>query len=76
MFASLSLEPQSPRTGGERGFHLIQMVDWLMLVSPTVAGKLVMVRRYRHGPRLGSLEVPGGLHDGVAERPEEGVVRY
>jgi 8-oxo-dGTP pyrophosphatase MutT (NUDIX family) len=65
----------SPRTGGERNFYLLHMVDWLMAVPLTVDGKLVMVRQYRHGSRAASLEVPGGLHDGAGERPEQGAAR-
>jgi ADP-ribose pyrophosphatase len=66
---------RSPRTGGERDFHVIHMVDWLMVVTLTADGKLVLVRQYRHGSRETGLEVPGGLHDGTGERPEQGAVR-
>lgn len=68
---------RSPRTGGERDFHVIRMVDWLMVVALTVDHKLVMVRQYRHGSRETSLEVPGGLHDGdaAAESTEQGAAR-
>mgnify|MGYP001175412193 FL=1 len=68
---------RSPRTGGERDFHVIRMVDWLMVVPLTEDKKLVMVRQYRHGSREASLEVPGGLHDGAKaeESPEQGAAR-
>ena len=66
---------RSPRTGGEREFHVVHMVDWLMVVTLTANGKLVLVRQYRHGSREAGLEVPGGLHDGTGERPEQGAVR-
>lgn len=66
---------RSPRTGGERDFTVIHMADWLMVVPLTSDGKLVLVRQYRHGSREVSLEVPGGLHDGGGERPEEGAAR-
>ena len=68
---------RSPRTGGERDFHVIRMVDWLMVVPLTEEKKLVMVRQYRHGSREASLEVPGGLHDGdtAEESPEQGAAR-
>lgn len=66
---------RSPRTGGERDFYLVGMADWLMTVALTTDGKLVLVRQYRHGSRETSLEVPGGLHDGAGERPEEGAAR-
>lgn len=68
---------RSPRTGGERDFHVIRTADWLMAVPLTEDKKLVMVRQYRHGSREASLEVPGGLHDGdtAAESPEQGAAR-
>jgi len=68
---------RSPRTGSERDFHVIRMVDWLMVVPLTEDNKLVMVRQYRHGSRQNSLEVPGGLHDGEepAETTEQGAAR-
>lgn len=68
---------RSPRTGSERDFHVIRMVDWLMAVPLTEDNKLVMVRQYRHGSRETSLELPGGLHGGhtADESPEQGAAR-
>ena len=66
---------RSPRTGEERNFHLVHMVDWLMVVPLTKDGKLVMVRQYRHASRAASLEVPGGLHDAAGESAELGSAR-
>ena len=65
----------SPRTGGACDFHLIHMADWLMVVSLTREGRLLLVRQYRHGSREAGLEVPGGLHDRDGEGPEQGAVR-
>jgi len=65
----------SPRTGEAHDFYLVHMVDWLMAVPLTVDGKLVMVRQYRHGSREAGLEVPGGLHNGAGEQPEQGAAR-
>lgn len=62
---------RSPRTGQERDFHVIHMVDWLMVVAVTARSELVMVRQYRHGSREASLEVPGGLHDAAAAEAEQ-----
>ncbi len=66
---------RSPRTQDERSFYVVHMADWLLVVALTVAGKLLMVRQYRHGARAAGLEVPGGLHDRAGERPEEGAAR-
>ena len=68
---------RSPRTGGERDFHVIRMVDWLIAMPLTEDHKLVMVRQYRHCSREESLEVPGGLHHAEisAESAEQGAAR-
>lgn len=70
---------RSPRTGEEQDFHVIWMVDWLMVVALDTAGRLVMVRQYRHAARESSLEVPGGLHndDGNVppQLPQQGAAR-
>ena len=68
-------QARSPRTGGERSFYIVHMTDWLMVVPLTSAGRLVLVRQYRHGAREPGLEVPGGLHDGAGESPEQGAAR-
>jgi 8-oxo-dGTP pyrophosphatase MutT (NUDIX family) len=65
----------SPRTGEERNFDVLHMVDWLMVVPLTSDGRLILVRQYRHGTREAGLEVPGGLHDAADVRPEEGAAR-
>lgn len=66
---------RSPRTGREHDFHVVHMVDWLVVVPLTVQGELVLVRQYRHGSRQMSLELPGGLHDGADETAQAGAVR-
>ena len=69
----------SPRTGEELNFNVIRMADWLMVVALDQAGRLVMVRQYRHGSRAFSLEVPGGLHNddhhADPQQPEQGAAR-
>lgn len=66
---------QSPRTGQQRDFHVLHMADWLSVLPLTDSGEVVMVRQYRHGSRRDSLELPGGLHDGVGEQPDHGAAR-
>lgn len=66
---------RSPRTGEERNFHVVHMMDWLIVVPLTMDRRLVMVRQYRHGSRAASLEVPGGLHDAAGESAETGAAR-
>ncbi|NUP85207.1 MAG: NUDIX hydrolase [Burkholderiaceae bacterium] len=66
---------QSPRTGQARDFHVLHMADWLSVLPLTTSGQVVMVRQYRHGSRRDSLELPGGLHDGIDEQPDRGAAR-
>ncbi len=66
---------RSPRTGREHDFHVVHMVDWLMVVPLTAQAELVLVRQYRHGSRQMSLELPGGLHDGAEEAAQAGAAR-
>ncbi len=66
---------RSPRTGTDWDFHVVHMVDWLMVVPVTGDGRLVLVRQYRAGARETGLELPGGLHDVAGEQPAEGAAR-
>lgn len=75
LFSVTQDRTRSPRTGTEVDVYVVHMVDWLLTVPITMDGKLVLVRQYRHGSRLPSLEFPGGLHDTAAEGPERGAAR-
>jgi ADP-ribose diphosphatase len=75
LFSVTQDRTRSPRTGVEQDVYVIHMVDWLMTVPLTAEGDLVMVRQYRHGSREASLEIPGGLHDGARESPQDGAAR-
>lgn len=75
LFSVTKDRTRSPRTGAECDVHVIHMVDWLMTVPLTAEGELVLVRQYRHGSRTVSLELPGGLHHGAGEQPEQGAAR-
>jgi 8-oxo-dGTP pyrophosphatase MutT (NUDIX family) len=44
-------------------FYLYNFPDFCHAAAVTEAGKLVLVRQYRHGARLVSLELPGGAVD-------------
>ena len=66
---------RSPRTGASRDFHVVRIADFVMAVALTEDRQLVMVRQYRHGSRAASLEIPGGLHDGTGETPQQGAMR-
>lgn len=59
---------------GIEGFYLFNSQDFAHAVTVTKAGRLVMVRQYRHGARRASLETPGGLVD-PGESPQAAAAR-
>lgn len=60
----------SPRDGRSHAFYRIASPDWVNVVALTRDEELVLVRQFRHGSRVVTLEIPGGLVD-PGETPEE-----
>jgi ADP-ribose pyrophosphatase len=54
---------ESPLTGKPHPFFRIESPEWVNVVALTTADELVMVRQFRHGSRIVTLEIPGGLID-------------
>ena len=54
---------QSPFTGKDHAFYVINSVDWVNLVPITADNELVCIRQYRHGTEEITLEIPGGMVD-------------
>lgn len=54
---------QSPRTGKDFNFYVIDSVNWVNVVPVTPDNQLVMVEQYRHGSKTVELEIPGGMMD-------------
>ena len=55
-------------------YYVLEYPDWANAVAITKDNKVVMVRQYRHGADIISLEIPGGVID-PGELPEEGIKR-
>ncbi len=53
----------SPTTGEAHPFYRIESPDWVNVVALTPRDELVLVRQFRHGPRLITREIPGGIVD-------------
>jgi 8-oxo-dGTP pyrophosphatase MutT (NUDIX family) len=64
----------SPRTGDAHPFYRIESPAWVNVVALTAEEELVMVRQFRHGSRVVTLEIPGGLVD-PGETPAEAAGR-
>jgi len=54
---------ESPLTGEPHPFYRIESPPWVNIVALTEAEELVLVRQFRHGSRVVTLEIPGGLVD-------------
>jgi 8-oxo-dGTP pyrophosphatase MutT (NUDIX family) len=66
---------QSPRTGDEHDFFVLDAGDWVNIVPITAEGDVVLIRQYRHGVGDFTLEVPGGMVDPTDPSPLEAARR-
>lgn len=66
---------QSPRTGRQHGFLVLDSRDWINVVPVTPAGSLVLIRQFRHGTASMVWEVPGGMMDEEDGSPVEAARR-
>lgn len=55
-------------------YYVLEYPNWVTAVALTEDNKIIMVRQYRHGGNIISLEIPGGVIDGD-ESPENAVKR-
>jgi 8-oxo-dGTP pyrophosphatase MutT (NUDIX family) len=61
---------QSPRTGREHEFVVMETPNWVNVVAVTPDQLMVLVEQYRHGSDTVELEIPGGLMDPGDASPE------
>ena len=54
---------ESPRTGKEHEFYVIESPDWVNIAAVTEDDNLVFIRQFRHGISGSTLEIPGGMVD-------------
>ena len=55
-------------------YYVLEYPNWVNAVALTAENKVILVRQYRHGGDIISLEVPGGVIDGD-EAPEFAIKR-
>ncbi len=55
-------------------YYVLEYPNWVNAIAVTKEHKIIMVRQYRHGADIISLEVPGGVIDGD-ESPEVAIKR-
>ncbi|MBI5775090.1 MAG: NUDIX hydrolase [Verrucomicrobia bacterium] len=66
---------QSPRTGRNHDFFVIETFNWVNVIAVTPDDKLVMVEQYRHGTNTVELELPGGVMEAGETSPVAAGVR-
>ena len=64
----------SPITGQEHEFFVIEAPDWVNIVAVTDEGEVLLIRQYRHGTGVETIEIPGGVID-PGETPLEAARR-
>jgi 8-oxo-dGTP pyrophosphatase MutT (NUDIX family) len=62
---------QSPRTGREHEFVVMDAANWVNVVAVTPDHQMVLVEQYRHGSDTVELEIPGGVMDARDASPVE-----
>jgi 8-oxo-dGTP pyrophosphatase MutT (NUDIX family) len=61
---------ESPRTGRQHEFMVMDTANWVNVVAVTPDQLMVMVEQYRHGSDTVELEIPGGIMDARDASPE------
>ena len=64
---------QSPRTGQQHRFIVLDMPNWVNVIALTPEQKVVLIHQYRHGTEAIALEIPGGIVDEGEEAIEAAV---
>lgn len=75
IFSIRSDVKQSPRTGRNHDFFVIETLNWVNVIAVTLDDKLVMVEQYRHGSNTVELELPGGVMEPNETSPVAAGVR-
>ena len=66
---------QSPRTGRDHTFYVLEAGDWINVVAVTPDNKIVLIQQFRHGTEEVTLEIPGGMVDEADGAPLESARR-
>ncbi len=74
IFSVLQARRQSPETGREFPFDIVESPDWVNVVALTEANQVLLIRQYRAGTQTITTEIPGGTVD-QGETPLEAARR-
>jgi 8-oxo-dGTP pyrophosphatase MutT (NUDIX family) len=54
---------ESPLSGDDHNFYVLETADWVNVVPVTSSNEIVCIRQFRHGTQEITLEIPGGMVD-------------
>ena len=74
IFSMREIAAESPRTGKNHSFFLLDGSDWVNVIAITTEQKFVIVKQYRFGTSKFELEIPGGIIE-KDESPIEAGIR-
>jgi len=63
IFSVLQAQRQSPDSGRDFSFDIIESPDWVNVVALTETGQVLLIRQYRAGTQTITTEIPGGTVD-------------
>jgi 8-oxo-dGTP pyrophosphatase MutT (NUDIX family) len=63
-----------PNGAQHSSYYILEYPTWVSAFALTADGKVVMVKQYRHGLSVESIELPGGVVDD-GETPEQAIQR-
>lgn len=63
IFELLRERVESPRNGRCFDAVVLESADWVNVIAVTEAGEYVLIRQYRFGTEVDTLEIPGGMID-------------
>ncbi len=52
-------------------YYVFEFTDWVNVFPVTKEGKIILVRQYRYGLGVWSIEIPGGIMDPHETNPED-----
>ncbi|MCY3985733.1 MAG: NUDIX hydrolase [Candidatus Dadabacteria bacterium] len=70
IFSTKKKTTVSPKDGTIHDFYVVDPPDWVNIIAVTPAGKIVMIKQFRHGTDEITFEIPGGMIDS-GETPAE-----
>jgi ADP-ribose pyrophosphatase len=74
IFRYVKVKSESPSNGKVGNFDIVQCLNWVNIIAITKDQKIVLIKQYRHGTEVVTVEIPGGAVN-IGEDPRMGAER-